>query len=164
MKSPTSSIVSGGSASKQLATFLAKFDSKVAKLIRMCRAELRKLLPTSVELVYDNYNFFVIGYAATDRTSDCIVSIAAAANGVGLSFHQGASLPDPKKLLLGAGKQNRFIRLPTAELLRSPAVLALIREAVAQAKTPLPTTGGGYTVIKSISTKQRPRRKSYDRT
>lgn len=52
-----------------------------------------------------------------------------------------------------------FIRLPTLAQLRSPDVLKLIRAAVAQAKTPLPTTGRGYTVIKSISAKQRPRRK-----
>jgi hypothetical protein len=125
---------------------------------------MRRLLPTSIELVYDNYNFFVIGYAATEHASDCIVSIAAAANGVGLSFYQGASLPDPKKLLLGARKQNRFIRLPTSEPLSSPDVLALIRAAVAQAKTPLPPTGGGYLIIKSISAKQRPRRKTDDNT
>ncbi len=145
-----------------MAAFIAKFDPKVAKLIRACRAEMRKLLPTAIELVYDNYNFFVIGYASTERASDAILSIAAAANGVGLAFLHGASLSDPKKLLLGSGKQNRFIRLPTIEPLRSPDVLALIRAAVAQAKTPLPATGGGYTVIKSISAKQRPRRKSND--
>lgn len=160
MKSPSSSGVGSASTSKQMAAFIAKFDPKVANVIRKCRAELRRLLPTSIELVYDNYNFFVIGYAATERASDCIVSIAAAANGVGLSFYRGATLPDPKKLLLGAGKQNRFLRLPTSEILRSPEVLTLIRAAVAQAKTPLPPTGGGYTVIKSISIKQRPRRKN----
>jgi hypothetical protein len=164
VKSPTSSSVGCVSPSKQLAAFLAKFDPKVANVIRKSRAELRKLLPTAIELVYDNYNFFVIGYAATQRASDCIVSIAAASNGVGLSFYRGASLPDPKKLLLGAGKQNRFIRLPTSELLRSPEVVALLRAAVKQAKTPLPATGGGHTIIKSISAKQRPRRKSNDDT
>ncbi len=147
------------SPAKQLATFIAKFDPKVEKLIRACRAELRKLLPTAIELVYDNYNFFVIGYASSERASDAIISIAAAANGVGLSFFYGASLPDPKKLLQGSGKQNRFVRLPNADLLRSPDVLELIRAAVAQAKTPLPATNGGYTVIKSVSAKQRPRRK-----
>lgn len=120
---------------------------------------MRKLLPTAIELVYDNYNFFVIGYGPTERASDAIFSIAAAANGVGLAFLHGATLPDPKKLLLGSGKQNRFIRLPTIEPLRSPDVLKLIRAAVAQAKTPLPATGGGFTVIKSVSARQRPRRK-----
>jgi hypothetical protein len=159
MKSTASSANSTASASNQLAAFIAKFDPKVAKLIRACRTEMRKLLPTAIELVYDNYNFFVIGYASTERASDAILSIAAAANGVGLAFLHGATLPDPKKLLLGAGKQNRFIRLPTIEPLKSPDVLTLIRAAVAQAKTPLADTGGGYTVIKSISAKQRPRRR-----
>ena len=159
MKSPALSASSTASPSKQLAAFIAEFDPKVAKLIRACRTEVRKLLPTAIELVYDNYNFFVIGYASTEHASDAILSIAAASNGVGLAFIRGASLPDPKKVLLGAGKQNRFIRLPTIELLRSPDVLTLIRVAVAQAKTPLAATGGGYTVIKSISAKQRPRRK-----
>ena len=162
MKSPAPSATSTASTSKQLAAFIAKFDPRVAKLIRACRAEMRKLLPTAIELVYDNYNFFVIGYASTERASDAILSIAAAANGVGLAFIHGASLPDPQKLLLGSGNQNRFIRLPTLEPLRSPEVLKLIRAAIAQAKTSLPATGGGYTVIKSISTKQRPRRKSDD--
>lgn len=127
--------------------------------MRECRAEVRKLLPTAVEIVYDNYNFFVIGYASTERASDCIVSLAAAANGVGLSFYYGANLPDPAKLLQGSGKQNRFIRLPTVEPLRVPAVIELIRTAAEQGKTPLAASGAGHTIIKSISGKQRPRRK-----
>jgi hypothetical protein len=113
-----------------------------------------------VEIVYDNYNFFVIGYSTTERPSDCIVSLAAAANGVGLSFYYGASLPDPLHLLLGSGKQNRFIRLPDVKTLRSAGVLTLIKAAVAQGKTPLPAKGGGGTIIKSVSAKQRPRRKT----
>ncbi|HTT57527.1 MAG TPA: DUF1801 domain-containing protein [Opitutaceae bacterium] len=145
---------------KQLAAFVAKFEPQTAQLIRACRAEMRRILPTAIELVYDNYNFLVIGYAATERASDAILSIAAAANGVGLAFLHGATLPDPKKLLLGAGKQNRFVRLPTISVLKSPAVLALIRAAVAQARTPLPASGGGYLVIKSVSAKQRPRRRT----
>src|SRR3989442_12109644 len=100
------------SPAKQLAGFIAKFEPEVAKLLRACRTEMRKLLPTAIELVYDNYNFFVIGYASTERASDAILSIAAASNGVGLAFIHGATLPDPQKLLLGTGKQNRFIRLP----------------------------------------------------
>src|SRR6266404_4492888 len=125
MKSPALSANPTDSCSKQVAAFIAKFDPKVAKLIRACRTEVRKLLPTAIELVYDNYNFFVIGYASTERASDAILSIAAASNGVGLAFIHGASLPDPGKLLLGTGKQNRFIRLPTIEPLRSLDILKL---------------------------------------
>jgi hypothetical protein len=84
------------SPERQLASFIGKFEPKHQVLIRSVRKELRRRFPTANELVYDNYNFFVIGYCATERPSDCIFSIAAASNGVGLCFTHGASLPDPK--------------------------------------------------------------------
>ena len=147
------------SAAKQLAGFIARFDADVAAVLRSTRAAVRKLLPTANELVYDNYNFLVIGYCASDRPSHCIVSLAASARGVVLSFYYGATLPDPKEILLGSGNQNRYIRLPSAATLKTPAVRALIRAAIAQADVPLPKAGGGRTVVKSVSASQRPRRR-----
>jgi hypothetical protein len=38
--------------------------------------------------------------------------------------------------------------------------VALLDAAAAKAKTPLPEKGAGYTMIKSVSKKQRPRRAS----
>src|SRR3954452_4476546 len=146
------------SASSQVASFIAKFDPANAKLSRTCRTAMRKRLPTANELVYDNYNFLAIGYSASDRASDCVVSLAAGANGVALSFYYGATLPDPDGILLGNGNQNRFVRLPTAAMLGEPAVERLLRAALAQAKTPMPDSGRGRTIVKSISAKQRPRR------
>jgi hypothetical protein len=116
---------------KQLAAFIAKFDPAVGKLIRSARAALRKRLPAAIEQVY----------------------------GVSLSFYYGATLPDPDEILLGSGNQNRFVRLTSAATLAEPAVEKLLQAAIAQAKTPLPKTGRGYTIIKSVSAKQRPRRK-----
>jgi hypothetical protein len=142
----------------QLRSFVARFDRVNQSLIRAARRILRKRLPMATELVYDNYNFFVIGYSPTERPSDSILSIAAGANGVGLCFIRGARLPDPKKILLGSGNQTRFIRLPSAAVLDRPEVKALITAALAQAK-PMPTTGRGKLVIRSISAKQRPRRR-----
>src|SRR5215213_2628706 len=113
------------SSAKQLASFIAKFDPAVAKLIRSSRAAMRRRLPTALELVYDNYNFFVIGYSATERASDCVVSLAAGSNGVSLSFYYGATLPDPEGILLGSGSQNRFVRLASAATLAEPAVEAV---------------------------------------
>src|ERR1700693_4474700 len=143
----------------QLQGFINKFEPKYSALIRALRKVLRKRIPTANELVWDNYNFFVLSYGATERPSDCIVTIAAAANGVGLSFYRGASLPDPKKILLGSGTQNRFIRLESADVLARPEIEALITAAIAQATTPLPATGGGRLFIRSVSVKQKPRRK-----
>lgn len=131
----------------------------MAKMIRACRSALRERFPTANELVYDNYNFFVIGYCATERPSDCIVSLAANAKGIGLSFYYGSSLPDPHKILLGSGKQNRFVRLVDgASTLARPEIQQLIDAAVAQARSPLPRTGEGKLIIRSISAQQRPRK------
>jgi hypothetical protein len=146
-------------AETQLQGFINKFAPKHRAVIRAVRKVLRKRLPTANELVWDNYNFFVLSYGSTERPSDCIVTIAAAANGVGLSFYRGASLPDPKKILLGSGTQNRFIRVESRNVLARPEIEALVTAAIAQAKTPLPTTGGGSLFIRSISVKQKSRRK-----
>jgi hypothetical protein len=145
-------------AEKQLAGFIAKFEPKHQTLIRAVRKALRKRLPTAVELVYDNYNFFVIGYSSTERPSHGILSIAAGASGVGLCFLRGARLRDPKKILLGSGNQTRFIRLESVDVLKRPEVEALIAAAIAQAKPPL-GTGRRALIIRSVSAKQRPRRK-----
>jgi hypothetical protein len=147
-------------AEYQLRGFIAKFEPEHQRLIRAVRRVLRREFPAANELVYDNYNFFVIGYSPTERPSDSIFSIAAASNGIGLCFIHGASLPDPKKLLMGAGKQTRFLRLESAAVLDRPEVRSLFRQAVAESNAPMPTRGRGKLIIRSVSAKQRPRRKS----
>lgn len=159
MKAARSTAPATADAEKQLKAFIGKFDPKDQQLIRAVRRVVRKRLPTANELVWDNYTFFVIGYSPTERPSDSIVSIAARANGVGLCFIHGAALPDPKKILLGSGNQTRFIRLESAGVLTRPEVEALIAAAIARAKTPLPAAGRGKLLIRSVSAKQRPRRK-----
>jgi hypothetical protein len=146
------------SAEGQLAGCIDKFTPEMAKSIRAVRTALRKQLPTANELVYDNYNFFVIGYSSTLRPSDCFTQLVADAHGVRLAFYYGSTLPDPAGILLGGGNQNRFIRLANARDLRKPEVDALIDAAIAQGKAPLPATGRGTLVIRSVSGKQRPRR------
>ena len=121
----------------RLKSFIAKFEPKHQTLLRAVRKALRKRFPTAHELVYDNYNFLVIGYGSTERPSDCIVSMAGGASGVNLFFLHGKKLRDPKKILLGSGAQVRFIRLESAGELARPEVEALLAAAAAQAKTPL---------------------------
>lgn len=147
------------SAEVQLRTFIAKFAAKDQRLIRAVRTAIRKRFPTANELVWDNYNFFVIGYSPTERPSDAIISIAARANGVGLCFIHGAGLPDPNKVLLGSGSQTRFVRLESAFVLARPDVEALLAAAVARANVPFPAAGRGKLIIRSVSATQRPRRR-----
>jgi Domain of unknown function (DU1801) len=146
-------------AEVQLQSFIDKFDAGNAKLIRDLRRALRSRFPTCAELVYDNYNFLVIGYSPSERPSDYIVSIAASAAGIGLSFNRGSELSDPEGLLQGSGKVNRFIRLPSVDVLERPEVDRIIERACDLSRVPRPWSCEGRLIIRSISSKQRSRRR-----
>jgi hypothetical protein len=146
----------------QLRSFNDRFDPKHQKFIRSIRAALRKRFPTANELAYDYSTFFVIAYSPTEQGIEAITSIAARADRVDLYFNHGPQLPDPKKLLLGSGKQTRFIRLESARQLAQPDVEAFIAAAIDLAGVPLPSKGKGSLIIKTnkmIAAKKRPRRR-----
>jgi hypothetical protein len=147
-------------AEAELGRFIAKFAPPQRALIRAVRAALQRRWPSAIEMAYDNYNFFVIGYSPTERPSDAVVSIAAAAKGVSVCFLQGARLADPHGLLQGSGKQTRFVRIPTPEALERPELEALLAAATAGASAAFAEGTTGRLVIKSVSAKQRPRRAS----
>jgi hypothetical protein len=144
-------------AEQQLAEFIAKFTPEMGKFIRAARSKMRGFMPHALELVYDNYNFFVIGYGPTEKAGEAIFSLAAQAKGLSLCFLQGAKLPDPHKLLRGSGNVVRNIRLASADALDDPKVRQLMEIALNRAKSPIPVNGRHQLIIKSVSAKQRPR-------
>jgi hypothetical protein len=157
-RSSPSHSVKTSSPEKQLAGFIAKFSPEMATLIRAARKKMRERVPQALELVYDNYNFFVIGYGPSERPSEAIFSLAAQAKGLALCFLQGAGLPDPKGLLRGSGNVVRSIRLETAETLDRPEVRALMKLALARAVVPISAKSAHELIIRSVSAKQQPRR------
>ncbi|MCB9851415.1 MAG: DUF1801 domain-containing protein [Phycisphaerales bacterium] len=144
----------------QLTGFIAKYSPQVAALGKACVARMRKRLPGAQVLVYDNYNALAVGFGPNERASDAVFSIAFYPQHVNLCFLQGgkAKLKDPKKLLQGSGKLNRFIPIKDAATLDDPAVRDLIDQAEAASAVPYPQDVKGRIVIKSIAEKQRPRR------
>lgn len=148
-----------GTAQAQLRFFIENLDPKQQALFRSVRAAVRKRLPTANELVYDYYTFLVIGYSPNEVPTDGIVSIAARPDGVRLYLMHGPLLRDPKKLLLGSGKQTRYVQVEAASRLAHPDVEALIAGAIELAEVPLPSTGRGKLIIRSVSAKRQPRGK-----
>ena len=146
------------SPARQLDTFIGRFDPAIRKIVREARARLRRRLPAAIELVYDNYNALAIAFASSERASDVIVSLAVYARGVNLYFIYGVALADPHHLLLGSGNQGRFVRLESADMLDRPEIDALVTAAIKEIDTPLPRSGRGRLVIRSVSPKQRLRR------
>jgi hypothetical protein len=143
---------------KTLQGFIAKFAPDMVRLIRAARAKMRQRIPQAIELVYDNYNFFVIGYGPNEKAGEAIFSLAAQAKGLSLCFLQGAQLPDPNRLLRGSGNLVRNIRVDSPDIFDRPEVRALMNAALQEAKTRLPANGTHRLIIKSVSKKQRPRR------
>ena len=140
---------------RELVALLARFDPAIRTLVREARTTLRRRMPTAIELVYDNARALAIGFASSDRTSDTIVSLAVYARGVNLYFMYGAALPDPHHLLRGSGHQGRFVRLESVEMLDTREIDDLLTAAIAEGDTPLPKSGRGRFVIKSISPARR---------
>jgi hypothetical protein len=150
----------GDTEKQQLASFIAKFTPEIASRTEAILAKMRKRYPTALEIVYDNYNALAIGFGPTERASEAVFSIAVFPRWVSLFFLQAKGLPDPEKRLQGSGNVAKHIVLPSPDGLDDPAVLTLMKEAVARAKVPLDPQGAHRLIIKSISAKQRPRRPS----
>jgi hypothetical protein len=154
--------LSPAEAERQLESFLAKYDPEVASFARRALVKMRKLVPGAVEMVYDNYNWLVIGFSPTERPSEAIFSLVLPPGHVTLCFLQGAGLPDPGKRLKGSGNVVRNIRLydagePDAKILDQPEVRDLMNIALNRAKVPIPTGQSRKLVIRAISARQRPR-------
>ena len=155
----TQSAVAPRSAEAQLRTLIVKFAPAHQRVIGAMRRWLRKRLPTAHEVVYEYRDCFVISYSPNERGYDGVLAIRASANGVRLYFNRGKELPDPANLLRGSGKQTRSIHLEGASTLARPAVARLVDEAIARNHVPFGRTGRGPVVIRSVSAKQRRRRR-----
>jgi hypothetical protein len=152
-------------AQAQLDSFLAKYDPEVSTFARRALAKMRKLVPGAVEMVYDNYNWLVIGFSPTERPSEAILSLVLPPGRVTLCFLQGAGLPDSAKRLQGSGNVVRNIRLynagePDSKVLDDPEVLALINVALNRAKVPMPAGARRKVIIRAVSERQKPRRRT----
>lgn len=155
--------ISQADATAQLDSFLAKYSPEIEAFARRTLAKMRKLVPGAIEMVYDNFNWLVIGFGPSERPSEAIFSIVLPPNAVTLCFLQGAELPDPAGLLQGSGNVVRNIRLYTsgvkdAKVLDNPEVLSLINVALNRAKVPMPAGARRKLIIRAVAAKQRPRR------
>jgi hypothetical protein len=153
----TANRAGSGDSEKQLKGLIDKFAPEHQALIRATRKALRKRLPLANELAYDNYNFFALGYCSTERPSDCIVSVAAGANGGGCLFIAAQRFRIRTGYCSVQGIK-RLIRLESAETLSRPEVEASSALPSLRPRLPCRRAGGGRLIFRSVSAEQRPRR------
>lgn len=143
---------------KQLADLMAKYDPAIAKLANKTLARLRKLIPGAIETVYEYNHSLVIGFGATEKGYEAAIVLALYPDHILLYFNWGKKLKDPNKLLQGSAKLVRYIPFPNIATLDEPAVLDLIKQAIAN--TAQPFGAKGKMIIKSSSAKKKPSKKA----
>jgi len=151
-------MTSDAATEARIEAFIDKYTPAIAAQLRDARRRLRARFPRGMEMVFDNYNALVFGVGPTDKSGESFISIAGYPKWVTLFFLDGAGLHDPEGLLEGEGKQVRGIRLKTPADLDSPAVAALVAQAIAPHADALARAAPLATLIKAEIAKQRPRR------
>jgi hypothetical protein len=117
--------------SNDLNTLLKKYPPDIRELVQEMRAVLLKTI--SNEKVYLGWS--TIYYSLTGSTKDLIIAIGPMPDQLNLYFARGVDLDDPEELLEGTGKKMRHVKIYEAKQIRSRALKALIKQAVALAKS-----------------------------
>jgi hypothetical protein len=112
-----------------LIKFLKPYDPEVRELALQLRALLLEEMGPCYENIYDAYSAVAIGYGTSDRLSDGIFHIAVYSNHVNLGFNDGATLDDPKGILLGKGNRIRHITIENADDFARPEIRSYLRRA-----------------------------------
>lgn len=146
---------------KDLLIFLKPFDDHIIDLVMWLRDFAWDLCPKANELIYDNYNAVAIGWSPTDKVGHIICSIAVGrtSKNIHFGFYWGIELADPDKILLGNGKQYRYLLVTDKNIFPKAYIRKLVKEAYANALSKVKDEKQivhRLTIVKSVSQKKRP--------
>ena len=114
---------------KKIEEYLTPFDDKIKLLAQQLREYLREETQPAYEIVVDTYHSLNIGYGFTEKPWDCYCTIVVYNNHISINFPFGASLNDPKQILIGTGSKIRHIRIFEIQDIKEPDVIKIISEA-----------------------------------
>jgi hypothetical protein len=142
--------------SPALRGFLAAYEPPIARLYLAARRAVLTGAGDANELIYDAYNAVTTAYSFTDKLGDAFCHVAAYRAYVNLGFNRGASLPDPKRVLVGKGARIRHVRIARAADLARPEIRALLRAAVEQGRDAAEgARGEGQAIVKAVYARKR---------
>lgn len=110
-------------------TLLATCPDDVRALAAAARKALAKALPGSAERVDKPAKMLAYSYGPGYKGLVCTLFVSKA--GVKIGIFRGGELPDPARLLEGAGKVHKHVPLRTAADLDRPELKALLAAALA---------------------------------
>src|SRR5262245_27095598 len=122
----------------ELREFLHYYDPAVQTLGLGLRTVVLEEMSPCHEYIFAMRSKVVLLYSASEKViADCVCSVAIFRHHATLSFHHGADLTDPQRLLRGTGKSLRHIRVARLEDLDRTQIRKLLREA--RRRSPLKT-------------------------
>jgi hypothetical protein len=140
--------------------FLSVFDPEITKTVLWLREFVWDRYPKTNELIYDNYNAVAFGWSPTEKVGHtfCSIAVGRSSKNIHFGFYWGNEISDPEKMLLGNGKQYRYILVKNPDDFPAAYLEKLINEAyensVKKVKK-LAEFREGLTVTKSVSAKKR---------
>lgn len=143
-----------------LMKFLKPFSDDKKKVAFKLRDFVWDLYPKTNELVYDNYNAVAFGWSPTDKVGDTFSTVAVfrTNENIHFGFYWGSEIKDPEKVLIGKGRQYRYILIDNFDKFPKTYIKKLLKEAYANSMAKLKdgqALPNGQTIIKSISTNKR---------
>ncbi|HEY9088427.1 MAG TPA: hypothetical protein VIO36_09690 [Anaerolineaceae bacterium] len=118
--------------SPALSEFLAQYEPPVQQLVRLARRRILDVILGLEEFVDPASK--IIAYGASPKYRDLLCAVAPYRAYANLIFSRGVDLPDPHRLLRGAGKRARHVALRAPEDLAHPGIVALLQAAAELAR------------------------------
>lgn len=143
-----------------LIKFLKPFPTDIQETALWLREFVWNLYPQTNELIYDSYNAVVFDWSTTDKLGQvfCGVGVYRSNYNIHFSFYYGSELSDPDKILLGEGKQYRYILVKRKEDFSKAYIKKLMKEGYANSLAKMKDTKqiiSGATITKAIYEKKR---------
>jgi len=144
----------------EIKRFLKPFSKRTKETALWLRAFVWDLYPEANELIYDNYNALAVGWSLSERVSHVFCTISAwRTNGsIHFGFYYGVGISDPKGILMGDGKQYRYILVSEIDRFPAAYMKKLLKQAYTKAHERVKDVEQiciGKTITKSVSSSKR---------
>jgi hypothetical protein len=144
----------------ELKKFLKPFPAEVQETTWWLRDFVWSLYPKTNELIYDNYNALAFGWSPTDRVGHvfCNIAVGRTSMNIFFGFYWGSEIADPEKMLIGNGKQYRYISVKNKNEFPKQYMKKLMKEAYTNSMLKVKDEKQimeGRTIVKSISATKR---------
>lgn len=147
----------------ELLQYLEPYGTDITSLVLWLREFVWDLYPTANELIYDNYTALAFGWSPTEKQGHtfCSIAVGRTSKNIHFGFYWGSEVPDPKKVLIGNGKQYRYLLVKSKTAFPKAYIKQLLKDAYTNSMAKVKDEKllrQGLTIVKSVSPIKRERK------